>query len=103
MYRRKTLNQKRVGQYNRRLRVFKNIRDALNRIAWIDRHIDAASLQDCHCRNYEVEAALEARCNPNFQIYSQPAKIMRELVDSLVEPAIAEVLVIKDQSSCIAI
>ena len=81
-----------VGDHDLQLRVVHHERQAIVRVAGIQRHEAGSSLQDTQQRDHHVDRAIDAEAYRSLRPSSAFAQIMRQLIGALVQLVIRQLL-----------
>ena len=89
------------GQDDRRSRVIDHRRDALHRIAGINRNVCAASLEDREQPDHHFHGTFDGDPNQSLGLDADGAQVPRELIGLLIEFAIGQAAPCANHRDCV--
>ncbi|MND82282.1 hypothetical protein D3C80_741100 [compost metagenome] len=99
--RRQLIDQRRLGQEDPRLAVFKHVGHALGRVIRVQRHIGAARLEHRQQGDDHLAAALHGHADPHFRADAEADQLARQTVGPGVEFGISESAGTGSQGQCL--
>ena len=84
------------GQQHRHPRIFQHVRQSFLGVVGIERHVDAACLENGQETNDHLERALHADRHPRLRSDPEGSEVVRETVCALIELAVGQALVSTD-------
>ena len=81
------LDERGLGQQQRRARIFEHEAEALGRVVRVERQIGAAGLEDAEQRDDHLQRALDAQPHHDLGPDAERAQVMRQLIGARIELA----------------